>query len=162
MDEIVGINVNNKNINLCKVNTNKYKTLGLAVLCGGMLLNPISQAMAAAFSSNAVAESESQYWSSYKLEVQNSGTESADLRNAVIEFVLPEAVSNIGWTSNHVSYPSLSIEHTPTQSGVLHSIKVNFPQGSWVDSSLDAGEKLAMTLAESNSEPRSRHRSGNT
>ncbi|WP_443098117.1 Ig-like domain-containing protein [Vibrio sagamiensis] len=139
--------MNNKNINLCKVNTNKYKTLGLAVLCGGMLLNPISQAMAAAFSSNAVAESESQYWSSYKLEVQNSGTESADLRNAVIEFVLPEAVSNIGWTSNHVSYPSLSIEHTPTQSGVLHSIKVNFPQGSWVDSSLDGGEKLAMTLA---------------
>ncbi|PAR31586.1 Ig-like domain-containing protein [Vibrio metoecus] len=121
--------------------------VGHAVLCSGLLLNPISLALAAEFSTGAVAQSESEYWSTYKLDIKNTGSESANMRDAVIEFVLPVAINDIGWTSNHLSYPSWKITHTAQANGVLNSVTLNFPVGSWVDSELASGESAALTIS---------------
>ncbi|MGR5435116.1 Ig-like domain-containing protein [Vibrio owensii] len=130
-----------------QTNSIGYRTLGLTMLCSGLLLNPISQAMAAEFSTDAVAQSESEYWSTYKLDIKNTGSDSADMREAVIEFVLPVAINDIGWASNHLSYPSWEIAHTTQADGVLNAVTLKFPAGSWVDSELASGESAALTIS---------------
>ncbi|CAM3816577.1 Ig-like domain-containing protein [Vibrio aquimaris] len=125
----------------------RKSSIGLAMICTGLLLNPISQAIAAEFSTNAVAQSESEYWSTYRLDIQNTGSESADMHEAVIEFEFPVAINDIGWASNHLSYPSWEITHTAKTDSVLHSIVLKFPEGSWVDSALASGESAALTIS---------------
>lgn len=117
------------------------------MLCSGLLLNPISQAMASEFSTDAVAQSESEYWSTYKLDITNTGSDSADMREAVIEFLLPVAINEINWASNHLSYPSWEISHTTQADGVLNAVTLMFPEGSWVDSELASGESAALTIS---------------
>ncbi|MFS1501581.1 hypothetical protein BCU26_023155, partial [Vibrio splendidus] len=124
-----------------------YRALGLTMLCSGLLLNPISQAMASEFSTDAVAQSESEYWSTYKLDITNTGSDSADMREAVIEFLLPVAINEINWASNHLSYPSWEISHTTQVDGVLNAVTLTFPEGSWVDSELALGESAALTIS---------------
>jgi len=124
-----------------------YRALGLTMLCSGLLLNPISQAMASEFSTDAVAQSESEYWSTYKLDITNTGSDSADMREAVIEFLLPVAINEINWASNHLSYPSWEISHTTQAGGVLNAVTLTFPEGSWVDSELASGESAALTIS---------------
>ncbi|ELA9196572.1 Ig-like domain-containing protein [Vibrio parahaemolyticus] len=124
-----------------------YRALGLTMLCSGLLLNPISQAMAAEFSADAVAQSESEYWSTYQLDIHNTGSESADMREAVVEFVLPVAINDIGWASNHLTYPSWEITHTAQADGVLNTVLLKFPAGSWVDSELATGESVSLTIS---------------
>ena len=126
---------------------NGFRTVGLAVLFSGFLLSPISQAMASEFSAGVNSQSESEWWSSYQLEVKNTGFEAENMHEAVIEFVLPVAINNIGWSSSNLSYPSWEISHTPHSNGVLHSVKLQFTEGSWVDSVLASGESAALTIA---------------
>ena len=130
-----------------QTNSIGYRTLGLTMLCSGLLLNPISQAMAAEFSTDAVAQSESEYWSTYKLDITNTGSDSADMREAVIEFLLPVAINEINWASNHLSYPSWEISHTTQADGVLNAVTLTFPEGSWVDSELASGESASLTIS---------------
>lgn len=69
------------------------------------------------------------------------------MREAVIEFVLPVAINDIGWASNHLSYPSWEIAHTTQADGVLNAVTLKFPAGSWVDSELASGESAALTIS---------------
>ncbi|MGL5108495.1 MAG: hypothetical protein ACRC7J_05275, partial [Vibrio ordalii] len=75
---------NQKNTPVSVADKNYYRALGLTILFSGLLLNPISQAIAAEFRADAVAESEGQWWSTYTLAIKNTGSESADMRDAVI------------------------------------------------------------------------------
>ncbi|MGC9401472.1 Ig-like domain-containing protein [Vibrio genomosp. F10 str. 9ZC157] len=124
-----------------------FRAVGLAVLFSGFLLSPISQAMASEFSTGVDSQSESEWWSSYKLEVKNTGSETANMHEAEIEFVLPVAINDIGWSSSDLSYPSWEISHTPQSNGVLNSVKLNFSEGSWVDNALASGESAQLTIA---------------
>ncbi|MCS0309044.1 Ig-like domain-containing protein [Vibrio diabolicus] len=130
-----------------RANAIGYRAVGLTMLCSGLLLNPISQAIAAEFSADAVAQSESEYWSTYKLDIKNTGSDSADMREAVVEFLLPVAINDIGWASNHLSYPSWEIAHTTQPDGVLNAVTLKFPEDSWVDSELASGESASLTIA---------------
>ncbi|XHY20228.1 hypothetical protein ViNHUV68_09280 [Vibrio sp. NH-UV-68] len=130
-----------------EITMNGFRTVGLAVLFSGFLLSPISQAMASEFSTGVNSQSESEWWSSYKLEVKNTGSAAENMHEAVIEFVLPVAINDIGWASSDLSYPSWKITHTPQSNGVLNSVKLKFPTGSWVDSTLASGESATLTLA---------------
>lgn len=130
-----------------RANAIGYRAVGLTILCSGLLLNPISQAIAAEFSAEAVAQSESEYWSTYKLDIKNTGSDSADMREAVVEFLLPVAINDIGWASNHLSYPSWEIAHTTQPDGVLNAVTLKFPEDSWVDSELASGESASLTIA---------------
>ncbi|EGR2744533.1 hypothetical protein MYC06_001811 [Vibrio parahaemolyticus] len=130
-----------------RANAIGYRAVGLTILCSGLLLNPISQAIAAEFSADAVAQSESEYWSTYKLDIKNTGSDSADMREAVVEFLLPVAINDIGWASNHLSYPSWEIAHTTQPDGVLNAVTLKFPEDSWVDSELASGESASLTIA---------------
>ncbi|MFW7523413.1 Ig-like domain-containing protein [Vibrio ostreicida] len=121
--------------------------LGLTMLCSGLLLNPISQAMANEFSTEAVAQSESEYWSTYQVEIKNTGEDATDMDQAVIEFVLPVAVNDIGWQSTDLSYPSWSLSHRQQADGVLHTVTLTFPNGDWVDSQLASQEVANLNIS---------------
>jgi len=138
---------NQKNTPVSMADKNYYRVLGLTMLFSGLLLNPISQAIAVEFSADAVAESEGQWWSTYTLAIKNTGAESADMRDAVIEFVLPVAINDIGWQSSALSHPTWSLSHTAQAGGILHSVALKFPEGAWVDSVLNSSESLSLTIA---------------
>lgn len=122
------------------------KAVGVSIVSLGLLVTPISLAIASEFNMNAVAESESQYWSDYKLIVENTGDNVADLSNAKIQFVAPKRIGSVWWSSSSVSHPSLRTSYANHNAGIKHTVTLNFPTDSWVDTELEPGTSVVLHL----------------
>ncbi len=82
------------------------RTIGAAMLImAGFSLNPVTAALANDVNID-VSASESQWWSTYQIEVMNISSQSIDMTSSVIEFVLPHATTDIQFSSQGLSYPS--------------------------------------------------------
>ncbi|EAS45126.1 hypothetical protein C9J48_18755 [Photobacterium profundum] len=125
----------------------KWKPFGIAMLCAGFAMSPLASAIANEFNTDINATSESQSWSSYQIQLVNSASKTIDLTDAVVQFVLPQAVNNVNWTSNALSYPTLTTTHEPDSNGIKHNVSILFPSGSWVDTQLEPGESFTLTVA---------------
>ena len=80
----------------------KWKPFGIAMLCAGFAMSPLASAIANEFNTDINATSESESWSSYQIQLVNSANKTIDLTDAVVQFVLPQAVNDVNWTSTHV------------------------------------------------------------
>ncbi|EOB6677081.1 Ig-like domain-containing protein [Vibrio vulnificus] len=124
----------------------KTTTLASLMLTVGFALNPISAALAETVQIGVQAPSESQWWSTYRVQVSNAGDSQIEMRESNIEFVLPSAVNDVQWASEHLSYPSSAITHQPIQGGVRHIVTFQFPQEDWVKTTLQANQSFQLTI----------------
>ncbi|MDE1330343.1 glycosyl hydrolase family 18 protein [Vibrio aestuarianus] len=122
------------------------KTLGAAaLLIAGFSLTPVAAAIAANVDIG-VSASESQWWSTYRIEVENTSSTSISMNGAVLEFSLPTATNDIQWSANGLSYPSWNVTHQNTSDGVLHKVTFSYTQDSWVNSQLEAGNTFTISF----------------
>lgn len=129
-----------------KSNIGLRKAVSASVVSVGLLVNPISSAIASEFNFNTVAESESQYWSTYRLIVENTGDKVADLSNAKIKFVAAKRAGSLWWSSSSVSYPTWSVSYANRDGGIEHAVTLHFATDSWVDTELEPGESAVFHL----------------
>ncbi|KAA8681651.1 Ig-like domain-containing protein [Vibrio gigantis] len=112
------------------------RTIGAAMLImAGFSLNPVTAALTNDVNID-VSASESQWWSTYQVEVKNTSSQAIDMRSSVLELVLPHATTDIQFSSQGLSYPSQNIEHETTKDGVLHKVTFSFDNGAWVKDEL--------------------------
>ncbi|MGR5485941.1 Ig-like domain-containing protein [Vibrio alfacsensis] len=113
------------------------KTLGAAMLLvAGFTLSPIASAIAAENVNIDTSANESQWWSTYRVEIQNTSNQTIDMTESTVEFLLPNAINDVSFVSSALSYPSWTIEHEFTSEGVYHIITYNFDDGAWVKDTL--------------------------
>ncbi|MEG3695608.1 hypothetical protein V5098_21035 [Vibrio coralliirubri] len=112
------------------------RTIGAAMLImAGFSLTPVTAALSNDVNID-VSASESQWWSTYQIEVMNISSQSIDMTSSVIEFVLPHATTDIQFSSQGLSYPSQAIEHESMTDGILHKVTFSFDDGAWVNDEL--------------------------
>lgn len=93
--------------------------------------------------------SESQYWSTYSLTAENSGSDAINLDGETITFVASSAASDVNWSSPDTSYPNFKLSVEEKGGAFHHSILLTYPSGSWVDSELATGEGFVLTISTS-------------
>ncbi|MDE1334014.1 hypothetical protein [Vibrio aestuarianus] len=112
------------------------KTLGAAMLLvAGFSLSPIAAAVAENVNID-VSANESQWWSTYSVEIKNTSNQEIDMNESTVDFLLPNAINDVNFSSSALSYPSWSIEHEFTAEGVYHTITYKFDNGAWVKNAL--------------------------
>ncbi|MDE1250516.1 Ig-like domain-containing protein [Vibrio aestuarianus] len=125
------------------------KTLGAAMLiAAGFSFSPIAAAVAENVNNVNidVSANESQWWSTYSVEIKNTSIQAIDMKASTVEFLLPYAINDVNFSSSALSYPSWSIEHEFTAEGVHHKITYKFDNGEWVKSSLPAGATFTLSF----------------
>ncbi|GAD89739.1 putative chitinase [Vibrio halioticoli NBRC 102217] len=130
---------------------NNIRLAGLSTaLITGLCLNPITIAMANASEINGVdigtSAKESQWWSTYSIDVLNSSGADIDMRGATLEFVLPTSVSGFQFSGTGMTYPTWDLTTSPAADGVLHRIEFSFDEGSWIKDHLTANNSFAFSF----------------
>ncbi|CAM4210808.1 Ig-like domain-containing protein [Vibrio agarivorans] len=123
----------------------KLSKLSKALLIAGFSMSPLAIAVADSVEIGVEA-SESQWWSTYKVEFTNSDSGSIELRDAFVEFVLPSKTNSVQWSGVGLSYANTILTHETTSEGVLHRVEFGFDEGNWVNSELLSGNSFALTF----------------
>ncbi|OBT14006.1 hypothetical protein A9260_03835 [Vibrio sp. UCD-FRSSP16_30] len=89
---------------------------------------------------------ESQWWSTYKIDVQNASDTAIDLRGATLEFVLPTSVSSFQFAGTELTYPTWDIAREVTPAGVLHRVTFIFDDGAWIKDQLTANNSFSFSF----------------
>ncbi|WP_028862992.1 Ig-like domain-containing protein [Psychromonas aquimarina] len=126
---------------------NVGRNIGIGLFSLGFALSPLASAVASEFNTEVSAQTEGQYWSTYDIHVVNNDNVEVDLTDAVVQFVLEQSTSDMGWRSSDLSYPTLNTVHTPGSNGIVHDVEIKFPEGDWVDHILQPGESFTLVVS---------------
>ncbi|MCP3698777.1 MAG: hypothetical protein GY920_09530, partial [Aliivibrio sp.] len=122
------------------------KILGSTLLLvAGFSLSPVAAAIAETVNIETSAN-ESQWWSTYSVEIQNTSNQDIDMKESTIEFLLPNAINDVNFVSSALSYPSWTIEHEFTSEGVYHTITYKFDDDVWVKNTLPRDGSFSFTF----------------
>ncbi|MDR9827489.1 Ig-like domain-containing protein [Vibrio sp. FNV 38] len=128
-------------------NKTKLSKITTAMMMAGLMLSPIGSAFAQNVLVETNIKSEGVNWSTYQIDIRNTGGEAIDMHQATVEFVLEQATADINWASGTLSYPNWTVEHTNTSEGVHHKLTFSFPTETWATSSLAQDQDFGVSVA---------------
>jgi hypothetical protein len=91
-----------------------------------------------------VQSSGNQYWTNVSIKLTNTGTTNVDLRNSSLEVNLPAAVNDVYGSYAPLSWPTMTINSTPSGSVTKVTIGFTFGTESWIQTSLPPNKSITV------------------
>lgn len=97
-----------------------------------------------------VTSSGSQSWTNVSIKLTNTGTTDIDFRNSTIEVNLPAAVNDVYGSYTPLSWPTISVNSTPSGSVTKVTIGLSFGTDNWVQTTLAPNKSITLQFGLAN------------
>ena len=125
--------------------------MSMILMLGSMLFSVAHAATPNAFLTTKVDVNGSQYWSSYKIVITNESSQAIDMRDSTIDIISDsdeiKSLDNI--SADGLSWSPFTLTNTEQGGSYTTEVKMNFPEGDWVNTKLAPGKTITITFGNS-------------